>query len=423
MKRHAKIKAGALQFVVFTSVVIAILLAAFVSLTHTYSFFKKQSYTVVNTIKNADEGVQYALVKNLKMNDTTQIPVSEESISNIRVHQRYWGAFEQVTSVSTIKNKTFIKTALIGGQFSLKDRAALYVQDQNKPLILVGNTRIEGTAYLPEKAVRPGNIGGTAYYGSSLIYGNIRKSHGQMPQLAPELPAHLNILTRQGFDFKGDIVPAPQPGGSLINSFTNPVKYLYGPGNIDLAGLKISGHIIIYAENKIVVPATARLKDVVLVAPEIEIQDGVNGSFQAIASKYIHVGKQVSLQYPSALILKEEEHQHTEEEKEYRITIAGQSSIKGVVLFWGEEKKNNFSAQVEVASGAVIYGELYCNQNLKLKGTIHGSVYTSNFIETRLGAVYQNHVFDGIISGDQLPEAYAGLSFKNTTKGVIKWLY
>lgn len=422
MKRHTKIKAGALQFVVFTSVVIAILLAAFVSLTHTYTFFKKQSHTVVNTIKNAEEGVQYALVKNLKMNDTTYIPISGERIANIRVHQRYWGAFEHVTSVSTIKNKTFIKTALTGGQFSLKDRAALYVKDQNKPLILVGNTRIEGTAYLPEKAVRPGNIGGTAYYGSSLIYGSIRKSHGQMPQLAPELPAHFNTLTRQGFDFKGDIVPAPQPGGSLINSFTNPIKYLYSPDNINLSGLKISGHIIIYAENKIVVPATARLRDVVLVAPEIEIQDSVNGSFQAIASKYIHVGKQVSLQYPSALILKGEEYQHIKEE-EYQITIKEQSNIKGVVLFWGEEKKNNFSAQVEVSSGAVIYGELYCNQNLKLKGTVHGSVYTSNFIETRLGAVYQNHVFDGTISGNQLPEAYAGLSFKNNNKGVVKWLY
>src|SRR5690606_33781370 len=91
---------------------------------------------------------------------------------------------------------------------------------------------------------------------------------------------------------------------SLENPFTEPTKVFYSISEIQLDNVKLTGHIIVHSQTKIVVSQTASLNDIVLIAPEIEIKDFVSGKFQAIATKIIDVGKQVQLDYPSALIVK-----------------------------------------------------------------------------------------------------------------------
>lgn len=418
MNNKANIQAGALQFVVFISVVIAILLAAFVVLTHTHTFFKKQSDAVVETVKKADAGIQYALVKDIALNDSTGLPFFKENKASVRVYRDYWGVFEKITAVSGIGNKKFTKIALTGRQFAQEDRPALYLQDQHKPLILVGDTRIEGTVYVPEKAVRPGNISGHAYQGSVLVSGAIKKSGVELPLLPQELLTHLRLVSRQEIPADAEVRSLPSADGLMSRSFTQSAPYIYSPGTLDLNGLKISGNITVYAGKKIIVTASSQLHDVVLAAPEIEIRDGVQGRFQAIASEKIGVGKNVLLHYPSALAVLEEE-----PEEEHQISIGENTIVKGIVLFLGEEKPNNFSPQVTLESGAAICGELYCDQNIALKGRVEGSVYTANFIVQHSGSVYQNHIFNGTISGKNLPKVYAGLSPGTTKKSVIQWLY
>ena len=423
MKKMYKIPAGALQFVVLVSVVIAIILAAFVTLTHTHQFFKKQSHAVVETVKNADEGIQYALINPIAANDSVVLPLFGETNKAVSVHRSYWGVFEKITSTSKINNKRFVKTALLGGQFTPDERPALYLEDRDKPLILAGSTNIEGTAYLPDKAVRPGTIAGQAYHGTVLIRGSIRKSNRQLPPLSQELITQLESITQPDFNFSAEDIVEPLADQPLQRSFHDPVQYLYSPGILDLSGMHISGNVLICARKKIIVPATARLNDVVLVAPEIEIRDGVNGTFQAMASSTINVGNNVRLHYPSALVLNAQQTHATDQEAENRIVIGEHSTIKGVVLYLGNKAEDNFSAQVVLESGAAIYGELYCNENVALKGRVQGSVYASGFIVKKSGSIYQNHVFNATISATSLPDVYTGLCLGSAQKNIIKWMY
>ncbi|MCB0375855.1 MAG: hypothetical protein KDD04_08050, partial [Sinomicrobium sp.] len=363
-----KVQAGALQFVVLISVVITVFLAAFVLLTHTHTFFKKQSYTLVETVKNADNGIRYALESAVNLNDSVALPAFGGAGETVTVHRSYWGVFEKVTAVSGNRNKRFAKMALTGGRFALNEHPALYLKDNNKPLIVAGSTKIEGTVYLPGEAVRPGNIAGHAYHGGSLIYGTIRKSHGQLPALSPELTAQLDMIARQGFDPDAEDMINPETEHRTSNSFAAPVHYLYSPGTIDLGGMSMSGNIVVYSRKKIVVTATARLNDVVLAAPEIEIRDGVTGCFQAIGSEKIDVGRQVTLHYPSALVLNPAKTGEGVPEKvKNGIFINENSLIKGVVVFHSKETaEQNVSAQVTLEPGAAVYGELYCTGNLEL---------------------------------------------------------
>ncbi|WP_412560652.1 hypothetical protein [Winogradskyella sp. MIT101101] len=188
-----KLKAGALQLTTFIIVVIALLLTAFILLVHTHRQFQIQSNFIIETTKQSSHGIDYALQNPIQLNDTTIINLYDEDYKNLKVHRSFWGFFEKVVSTATIKNKRFQKIALVGSKQPKNNRTALYVQDNNKPLVLVGNTKIEGVAYLPKQGVKPGYISGQSYYGSRLIFGSIRSSSA-LPKLSSETISQIKSL-------------------------------------------------------------------------------------------------------------------------------------------------------------------------------------------------------------------------------------
>jgi len=142
-----KLRAGALQVTLFIAVVVALLLTAFILLIHTHKRFSAQTDFIIESAKNANKGINHALAIDMQLNDTTTIDLNDEDYKTLKVHREFWGVFEKVTSVSKIKSSTIKKSALIGGLSNKAERLALYVQDNNKPLVLVGETKIEGLAY------------------------------------------------------------------------------------------------------------------------------------------------------------------------------------------------------------------------------------------------------------------------------------
>ncbi len=423
-----KLKAGALQLTLFIVVVIALLLSAFILLVHTHKKFQVQTDFLIETVRNTDKGFDYAFQNRVPLNDTLQIQLTEEPNRIVKIHRGYWGVFEKITSVSQIKNKQFTKTALIGAKQIENIRTALYVQDNNKPLVVVGKTKIEGVAYIPKQGVKSGTISGQSYYGSQLIYGQTKTS-STLPKVASEIISQIKSLENQISEIPQSKFIKFDHSKSYKNSFNNPMQVVFSNNDINLNSIHLTGHILIQSKTRIVVEATSVLKDVVLIAPEIEINSNVKGYFQAIASKSIRVGSNVQLEYPSALVLNEKQlgyqqgainNNHLETSSIY---IEENAVIKGLVLFFGEEKPNNYKVQVELKENATLYGELYCNQNTELKGTVYGTVFSNNFIAYQFGSVYQNHIYNGNIIINKLPEEYVGLLFIDSKKGILKWLY
>ncbi|PWH83988.1 hypothetical protein DIS18_05420 [Algibacter marinivivus] len=422
-----KLKAGALQLTLFIIVVIALLLTAFVLLVHIHKQFQIQTNFIIETTRNADKGINYVLQNTICLNDTTSINLQDEEYKYLKLHRDFWGVFEKVSVVSQIKNNRFQKTALIGSKQTDKNRIALYVQDNNNPLVVVGNTKIEGVAYLPKQGLRTGNISGHSYYGSKLVYGQTRTS-SSLPKVFSETINQIKSIENQI-----SVIPQSQfltlhSGKQYNNSFLKPTQFIFSNSVINLNVNRLVGNIIVQSKIKIIVRASSTLKDVILIAPEIEIQDNVKGIFQAIASKHISVGENVELNYPSVLALNEKEVQQQQETtnqiiEQSTIRINSNSIIKGLVVYLGKEKTNNYKAQVELKEKSILMGELYCNQNVELKGTLYGTVYTNNFVANKSGSVYQNHIYNGKIIVKELSEKYIGLPFNNSNKGVLKWLY
>lgn len=420
-----KLKAGALQLTLFISVVIALLLTAFILLVQTHKRFHIQTDFIIESTKNTNKGINYALNTIVPLKDTISIELNDEDYKTLNVYREFWGIFEKVTTVSKIKNSIVKKTALIGGIQLEDNRTALYIQDNNKPLVLVGNTKIEGVAYLPKQGVKTGTISGHSYYGSQLIYGNTKISN-TLPEIFAETNSQLNAINHFISKITQDQFLNLKQRQSFKNSFLNPVQVILSNELIRLIDVQLTGNIIVQSKSKIMVDASSSLKDVVLIAPEIEVKNNVIGSFQAIASKEIIIGNNVILNYPSALVLKEAEEVGNAIDLiaiQNKIIIGEDSTIKGVVLYMGAPKTNNYNVQVELKERSKIIGEVYCNQNLELKGTVYGTVYTNSFIARQFGSIYQNHIYNGTISVNELTEKYVGLPFNNSKKGVLKWLY
>lgn len=418
-----KVKAGALQLTLFIVVVIALLLASFLIFVHTYTQFNVQSDFVIETVQDANNGILHTLRTHVPLNDSLSFQPNAEDYKTLKITRTYWGFFEKVFSGASIKNYKFEKVALIGGTQPKLNRTALFLEDNNRPLVVVGNTKIEGLAYLPERGIKTGNISGHSYYGDRLVYGITRKSN-QFPKVPSELIEHLKNINSEEQAIFIDISKTQ----TFKNSFFEPLQVVYSPDEIRLEDLSLIGHIMVQSQTAIVVGASSNLKDIVLMAPKVVIEDNVIGAFQVIASEAITVSNNCKLTYPSALIVYDDgtvtpREQEKSDSKNNAITIDTGTTINGVVFWNVTSMARNYEPQILINEHAVVNGEVFCNSNLELKGTVNGTIYTSNFVAKQSGSIYQNHIYNGTVSIDGLPQEYVGLPFETSKKGIMKWLY
>ncbi|MEO0525915.1 MAG: hypothetical protein AAFZ89_01745 [Bacteroidota bacterium] len=420
MKRNTNIKAGALQFVLFIGAIIAVLLLTFVLITYTHTLFHKKTDLTVSVIKQTDQG----LVRSLEKGATTTVlsPLKEEGTAiSVTVSKAYWGVFEKRMSVGTYKKTSFTKMALIGKKRE-EQISALYLSDQKRPLVLAGNAKITGDALLPQKGLRMGNIAGNSYGHATLLFGRQGQSGANLPKLDEEVLQQIKTYTQGNLGTEGALVTL-KPGEAIKNSFLQPAQYIHGD-HIVLEGMELTGNIMILASQKITVPPSARLRDVLLIAPEIEIKDGTQGYFQALANERITLGSNCKLAYPSALVVHKTFRAGTDPDPRPHILIGPRSEIRGAIVYLEENGEQGHSPQIKIEENTVVMGEVYCTQNLEHKGTAFGTITTRAFIALENGSIYQNHLYNGTINSTILPTAYGGLLVNDgPSKKVMKWLY
>lgn len=430
MKPKSKIRAGALQFVLFIGAVVALLLMAFILLSFTHSHFDQKTDTYVAVIKSADFGLQATLKTPLPLHTATAVGNESGIPIDISVKRDFWGVFERRTVTASHGVLSYRKMALIGGK-DAEELPALYVNDHQRPVILAGNAMITGTAFLPEQGLKMGNIHGNSYHRSSLLYGQQKKSDSVLPRLSRELEVQLEKLTHPAYVPEGRVQRSIRQDG-LRNSFDEPTAIIRDR-LVRLGDVELSGNIIVSASYKIIVEADAYLQDVVLIAPEIEIQNWVKGSFQAIATESISVGKKCELYYPSALIVRKKPEATPSGNTpgaprvnmKPAIYLDAYAKVRGMVVALDDSEAPQYAPQIKMDMESKVIGEVYCTKNLELKGRVNGAVATDGFIALEDGSVYQNHLYNGRINSGNLDGSYAGLLLqtRERNKKVMKWLY
>lgn len=429
MKLKLKIKSGALQFTVFIAVLIALLLAGLVLYAYTFIYMKEQSKGAVENIQIADIGIQSLLEQKELNTDTARIDFIKKENQTIKTHLSQWGVFQKGITITQFRKKKFTKATIIGSVIIADKSPTVFLQETHNALTVVGSTKIQGIAYLPTQGVNSGYIAGNSYYGTQLVYGRIEKSTAQLPK--PEksfLDTAIYYLKEYKIINQEDYINL-NSSTKITNSFKEKTKGFYSANAITIENKIISGNIIIKSETAIKVKKNALLNDVLLIAPIVEIEDETIGTFQAIASKKISLGKKCNLNYPSALLLFQDnknaviDNSNSNTLSENQIFIGEESIVKGCVIYLQTKETSDFQTQIVLEKDSRIKGQVYCNGNFEIKGIVSGSVYTKQFVANQAGSIFMNHVYNATIENQTVPPIYGGIILEQEPKTVLKWVY
>lgn len=410
-----KIKAGAIQYVLVVSIIIMIVLFAFISLVYLQNRIKIKSEVYKTAIDNSYLAVDYLSQKEIPYESKKEFRFTDFEGENTTLIKKRWGIFDIAIATSKINNERFEKIAIIGNNW--KNRKALYLQDNNQPLKIVGDTQIIGDALLPKKGVSTGSIAGTSYYGEKLIYGDVKVSSSRLPiirnlEYIRNLTQEVLLENYKSFNLEEEI--------EVQRSF-NKETFLFKTSNdLILANMKLQGNIVLVSTSKIRVFPTASLEHVILIAPEVVIESSFKGSLQVFSTKKIEVKNTVKLNYPSGLTVIEGS--LNQDEKNEKIIIRNGADVRGVILYHNKDKKSDYNTQVLIEGNSKVKGEVFCNKNLELQGTVEGYVYTNSFIARQFGGVYINHIYNGKIDSKAIPEQYTGLFIGEINPTVAKWI-
>lgn len=388
---------------------------------------KEQSKSAIENIQLSDTGIEYLLSQSEMHADTLTIDFVKKENQIIKVHLSQWGIFEKVFVITQFRKKRFVKTAIIGSLMNSIESPTLFLQETQNPLTIVGNTLIKGIAYLPSQGVKPGYIAGNSYYGAQLIYGSIKKSIPVLPKIEKSVIDALVFYLKDYKPTTQEDYINLETNLKIINSFKDKTKEAYSKGPIVLENRRITGNIMIKSDTLIRIKNTAFLKDLILIAPIIEIEDGTIGNFQAIASKRVTVGKDCKLSYPSALVLFQDNKNNqsvvSNNTFDNQIFIDSGTIIKGSVCFIQTKELPDFQTQIVLEKDVRIKGHVYCNGNFELRGTVSGSVCTKQFVANQSGSIFVNHIYNGVIENENIPNIFGGIVMEKKSKIVMKWLY
>lgn len=416
-----QVKGQALYFALLIASISALSLAGLLLLTHTYNYFNLKAYKlVILGIENRETFLSRNKSQLNVTNDSINSATNNGAISH-SFFQRYYGCW-RLTSLKSNLKKSEINTVGFTGNKTDRKTPNLFLKNSNSPLILVGNTKIKGNAYVPKAGIRPGIIQGNYYNNRQLVYGSIETSKDKLPPFRKDWIDYEKKLLKGVY-----LQPIKRVSleGKMQNSFLNKTHLVESLGGVDLSNHLLSGNIIIRSAIKITVYPSSKLKDVILVAPKIELKSGVKGRFQCFSSKQITVGKKCELNFPSSIVVYKTIYSENTNKKP-AIIISDNCKIKGAIVY----QENIPSAAFRLSKTAIriekksrLIGEVYCEGSLEFLGNIEGAIFADQFEVNAFGSKYINHLYNCNTSPFSTLH-YGGLPFRKTKELYLAaWLY
>ena len=353
-----KIKAKSLPYIIIFLLLAGSVMAATILLVSYFLRLSNQLESENLLIDNARS------VRNL-CRSKRDIGLSYENIKEIEnavVKKNSWGVLDMI-QFKVWNQKDTLKETLFLGEKGDRD-ISLYIAKSSKKLKLGGNILIEGDAYLPMGTYDELNI--FQKINSIKFRGKINESLELLPNI-------------RKFFIERKFKTISIEGGKTecYNSFFSETKKIIVDNGV-LEGIKLKGNIIVESPKKLTIKKGVELSNVIIIAPEVTIEDGFVGEIQVLASKKIKLGVNVKLNFPSVLYLNSNE--------EGVIRIEEKSTVMGAVIGF----TSNGSCDIDIKEKTKIVGDLYCKGSLLFKGIMHGSMQVNEFYYNTSESKYKN---------------------------------
>ena len=204
----------------------------------------------------------------------------------------------------------------------------------------------------------------------------------------------------------------------MINGFDKPTRIIDLTDTKELSNVTCKGNILIVSKDKINVTNTANLTDVIVSAPFVKVMSGFKGNIQIIAKDSVNIEEDVTMLYPSAVYIKNDNNKAS-------FIIKNNSILVGGIVVTGEHTLNNINRSVTIQEKASVIGNIYCQGGTQLEGLVTGTIYTDRFFLKTKSSYYENVILNGAINRDSLPKNFIELplfenSYNNTKYAIIK---
>jgi cytoskeletal protein CcmA (bactofilin family) len=405
------IKAGSLFYAIIISLIIAIVSSSLILFAY-LTKIQFENFEINQQLNlNADSGLNLLLSKQslVELNQQKTIDLFNSGTDNVILNRKSWGAYEILIAKAVFKNTEVTRIALAGFYPDSAHSYSLYLSDEDKPLALCGNTLIKGRAYLPKAGVKRAYIEGQSFTGNTLIDGQIKQSEKILPKFNKDLVDNIKtVFLKKSITANDSIISIQRDlsGDTLINNFQNKTLVLINSGLMRISAGTYSGNIVIISDKQITISSNAVLKDLMIFAPKIIIENEFRGNMQAFAYDSIIINKNVTLTYPSVLgLLKDDKSTNTS-----AIILNENDSIAGNVFVYKNEADVLKQAGLIIREKAIVFGQVYSNGYVDIKGTIIGSLMCNKIILNTSSSVYENHLLNAVIDASKRSKYYVGIN-------------
>ncbi|HSZ72323.1 MAG TPA: hypothetical protein VK750_06570 [Cytophagaceae bacterium] len=413
----------------FIVIVISFLLASITSGIVYYTFYYKvqlANHAVYHRlVHNLNSGIAYTLsLAETSSAYQKQIDLYNEGSDSVKIDAKLWGIFN-IASVEAYGKGIALKKAFMYGYAPSKEsNVAIYLKNSDKGLRISGNTTIVGTCYLPQGTVKAANVDGFTYQGpSKLINGEIRQSPDSNIRLNSSVLSHIEELLKYDFlNFPDHFSSSPNESSekdSLIRSFTDSTWYIsYADARLTDC-MYLQGNIVLYSDQPIRLRNTLSVKDIIIVAPSIIFSGKYQGTLQAFCTDSIVVDSDVTLDYPSTLVLFKKNVVNASA----KIHLKERSAVSGIVCAYST-LTNDDHIHVQVNKGALVKGQLYSSGSIDCQGTIYGGMICKTTLLKTNTSINENYLLNTTIDLTKRSTYFVGSNLlpANSKKKVIKYL-
>jgi hypothetical protein len=417
------LKAGSLFYATVMALIIAILSSSLML----FSYFKEQEKTVYlaqeTLCRNVISGIHLAIASDslISVGSSKSYDLFGNNTDSVSIEKMNWGSYQVILSKAFSRLKSRRKAAIIGFLPDSTCKAALYLQDNGKPLTLCGKTFVRGICYLPQSGVKRGNMEGKYFNGSELINGKIKSSSYTMPAIARDAMDQMQSYFSARKPLNDSIYSPSGQHDSISNSFFNKTIRIYSHDKVVLSsGSYYKGNIIITSDTEVIVSGNCFAKDIIIYAPIVRIESLFNGDLQVYGRDSICVAKEVRFTYPSVLgIIK-----NKVSTKGSDILLGSQVSVAGNIFGYNEMESTNEQMLVTIGKDDTISGQVYTNGEVDIRGIVYGNITCSHFITKSSKGVYEDYLVDVTIDMDNRSKYFLNsVLVKSTAKSIVKWVY
>ncbi|MFD0766150.1 hypothetical protein ACFQZI_14900 [Mucilaginibacter lutimaris] len=385
-------------------------------------------YRTYHAIRNRQERLNNNMMSGLNLllavhqplyDEDKQVQLFDDDRDTVRLSKRFWGGYDVGVSKAYMERDSSVGAILIGNQPDSMKWYAIWLADEDRPLSVTGKSRITGQVYLPKAGVRSAYVNGHGYEGAP---GFLSKKHFESKR---ELPGP-DLLRVAEVDraFEAGKGVRQLRSGTIVRSFGGKTDEYRYRTPLTIAGVSLSGNIIIRCDSLLTIDSTSHLDNVMVFAPAIVVRPGFRGRCQLFARDSIHIGDRATFSYPSMAALVRTSQEQVKIQG--LIRFGRGCSFTGSILSW-EKVPGITPPATDLGREGVFTGQIYTGQlGFGDKTVINGSVTCRRFFYVSGFTKFENYLVNVQIDANALSPFFSSSAvFPGAlprTKKVVLWL-